>query len=87
MKFLAIAILIVGSALTSTVARADNDDLKWVAKCVQDNADAKVEADVVAKYCACMNEKMDNNETQSITQWEKTHKDERKACEKKSGWM
>ena len=87
MKFLAIAVLFVSSALTSTVAYADNDDLKWVAKCVQDNADAKVDSDIVAKYCACMNDKMDSNETQSIDKWEKTHKDEKKACEKKSGWQ
>jgi len=33
-----------------------------------------------------MNEKMDNNESQSITQWEKTHATERKACDKEAGW-
>jgi len=33
-----------------------------------------------------MNEKMDNNETQSITAWEKTHPAERAACDKASGW-
>jgi hypothetical protein len=33
-----------------------------------------------------MNNKMDNHETQSITQWEKTHAAERKACDKESGW-
>ena len=41
---------------------------------------------VVLKYCTCMNNKMDNNETQSITQWEKTHVAERKACDKEAGW-
>jgi hypothetical protein len=33
-----------------------------------------------------MNNKMSNNETQSITQWEKTHATERKACDRESGW-
>jgi len=40
----------------------------------------------VLKYCTCMNNKMSNNETQSITQWEKTHVAERKACDKEAGW-
>jgi hypothetical protein len=33
-----------------------------------------------------MNEKMSNNETKSITEWEKTHPVERAACDKESGW-
>jgi hypothetical protein len=33
-----------------------------------------------------MNNKMDENETKSITQWEKTHPDEMAACDKESGW-
>ncbi len=33
-----------------------------------------------------MNEKMDSNETQSITQWEKTHPNEEKECDAKAGW-
>ena len=64
---------------------ATTDDVKWINQCVQDNkGDAK--ADVILKYCTCMNNKMDNNETQSITQWEKTHARERAACDKESGW-
>ena len=31
-------------------------------------------------------EKMDTNETQSVTQWEKSHPKERKECDEKSGW-
>jgi hypothetical protein len=41
---------------------------------------------IVRAYCMCMNEKMDENETKSITQWEKTHPAERKACDKQAGW-
>ncbi len=43
-------------------------------------------AEVVLKYCTCMNNKMDDKETRSITQWEKTHESERKACDKEAGW-
>jgi hypothetical protein len=67
-------------------ARADSDDVKWIAQCLKDNQDAKVDAAVIQKYCACMNDKMSSNETQSITQWEKTHVAERKACDKEAGW-
>ena len=42
--------------------------------------------EVVLKYCTCMNNKMSDNETQSITQWEKTHATERKACDREAGW-
>lgn len=67
-------------------ARADSDDVKWIAQCMKDNQDAKVDAAVIQKYCACMNDKMSSNETQSITQWEKTHATERQACDKEAGW-
>jgi hypothetical protein len=38
------------------------------------------------EYCTCMNNKMSDDETQSITQWEKTHVAERKACDREAGW-
>jgi len=68
------------------LAFAGADDAKWVAKCISDNKDAKVAVEVVAKYCSCMNNKMDDNETLSISAWEKTHPAEMSACEKESGW-
>jgi hypothetical protein len=67
-------------------ARADSDDVKWIAQCLKDNQDAKVDVSVIQKYCACMNNKMSSDETQSITQWEKTHVAERRACDKEAGW-
>ena len=67
-------------------AFANSDDMKWVAQCVQDNSDAKVSVDVVSKYCTCMDNKMSDNETRTITQWEKSHPTERKACDAESGW-
>lgn len=82
----AIAVLLaVASLASTTVLAATTDDVKWINQCVADNkGDAK--ADVVLKYCTCMNNKMSDNETQSITQWEKIHVAERKACDKEAGW-
>ena len=83
---LATIVLLVGAATLSTAAFAGSDDVKWIAQCMMDNKDAKVSAEVIQKYCSCMNNKMDDNETKSITQWEKTHATERAACDKESGW-
>ncbi|MBS4096344.1 MAG: hypothetical protein KGZ83_05835 [Sulfuricella sp.] len=80
MLFLAAALLFSGSAL------ADADDAKWINKCIADNKDEGAKASVVRKYCECMNDKMDSNETQSISQWEKSHPKEMKECEIKAGW-
>ena len=86
MRFFTIALLLMGSALATSVAYADADDMKWVEQCKKDNAEAKVAPEVVVKYCTCMNEKMDSNETKTISQWELTHKKEMNACEKAAGW-
>jgi len=73
--------------LPSGAALADSDDIKWIAQCMLDNKDAKgITEPIVHKYCACMNNKMSSNESQSMTQWEKTHKAEREACDKEAGW-
>ena len=76
----------VFSFMLSGLAMAGADDAKWVAQCINDNKDAKVSIEVITKYCTCMNNKMDDNETKSITQWEKTHPNEMAACDKESGW-
>ncbi len=86
MKAVAVALLLGVSLLASGAANAAEDDAKWVAQCLRDNKDEKVAVEVITKYCTCMNNKMSNNETQSITQWEKTHAAERRACDKESGW-
>lgn len=86
MKGIAFAVLCAASMLTSAAAFAGPDDAKWVAQCVSDNKDEKASVEVITKYCTCMNNKMSDNETQSITQWEKTHATERQACDKEAGW-
>ena len=86
MKSIAAALLLGASMLATTAAYAGPDDAKWVAQCVSDNKDEKAAIEVITKYCTCMNNKMDNNETASITTWEKTHAAERQACDKEAGW-
>lgn len=89
MKRFAIALALAAIAAPSaTYAQKMNaDDLKWVNQCIDDNkGEAGGTPTIVRAYCVCMNEKMDNNETRSITQWEKANPGARKACEKQAGW-
>lgn len=88
MKKFSIAVLTLGSLLATGAAHAQvtTDDLKWVNQCLRDNADAKVSKDVVRAYCDCMNNKMDDSETRSISVWEKANPAARQACDKESGW-
>lgn len=86
MKPIAFALLFGASLFASTVAFANADDAKWVAQCVKDNQDEHVSINVITKYCACMDNKMSDNETRSITEWEKSHPVERHECDRESGW-
>ena len=83
---LATTLAVAMTLLATGSAFADADDGKWIAKCVKDNKNEGAKEAVVYKYCECMNNKMDSNETQSISQWEKSHPAEMKDCERKSGW-
>ncbi|WP_295442143.1 hypothetical protein [uncultured Thiodictyon sp.] len=65
---------------------AGADDAAWIARCINDNAKEKAAPEVVEKYCTCMTDKMDENETRSVSKWEETHPDEMKACEDEAGW-
>ena len=85
MKTTMFALLAALSLMTTAANAVTTDDVKWINQCVADNK-GDAPAAVVLKYCTCMNNKMSNNETQSITQWEKTHVAERKACDRESGW-
>jgi len=86
MKLLIAALIAAGCAFTVGQASAGTaDDIKWINQCMADNKGGAAE-EVVAKYCKCMNDKMSESETQSITQWEKTHVAEREACDKAAGW-
>ncbi|WP_041795900.1 hypothetical protein [Pararhodospirillum photometricum] len=78
--------MILGLLCAAGPAAAGADDAKWISQCLQDNASANVPVETITKYCSCMNSKMDDNETQSITQWEKTHPAEQKECDAVAGW-
>lgn len=81
------AVLMMAATLAAPVAMAQSaDDKKWVAQCMRDNKNEGAKEEVVRKYCVCMNDKMDDNETRSITQWEKANPAAMKDCEKKAGW-
>jgi hypothetical protein len=86
---LLIAALAVAATMASLPAQAQRqsaDDTKWITACVADNKDEGQAAPVVLKYCTCMNNKMSNNETRSITQWEKANPVAMEACGKVAGW-
>ena len=88
MKLGVFVLCLVGFAISTNAvfAQAMNaDDLKWVNQCIADNKGGASDA-IIRKYCICMNEKMENNETRSITEWEKTNPAARRACDRESGW-
>ena len=88
MKFGALVLCLLGFAFSGEAifAQALNaDDVKWINQCIADNKGGASDT-IIRKYCVCMNEKMDNNETRSITQWEKANPAARRACDRESGW-
>lgn len=81
------AVEAIVSASRSASTNPNADALKRVDQCIRDNKDEPGGTPpIVRAYCACMSEKMDSNETRSITQWETSHPGEQKACEKKAAW-
>ena len=74
MKTIALASLIAFAATIAipvSVSAQSADDKKWVAQCKKDNKDEGApSADVLNKYCVCMNDKMDETEARTITEWE-----------------
>jgi uncharacterized protein YggL (DUF469 family) len=89
MKTLASVLAALAAMTLSDVASAqmNADDMKWINQCIADNKGEKGGTPAIVRaYCICMNEKMDDNETRSITQWEKANPNARVACEKQAGW-
>ena len=81
--------IIVAATFVAAPASAQKqsaDDTKWITECVSDNKDEGQAAPVVLAYCTCMNNKMSNNETRSITQWEKANPHTQEACSRQAGW-
>ena len=87
MKTLVYALSLAALCFTANAGfAATTDDVKWINRCLSDNRDEGAPREVVLKYCTCMNNKMSDNETLSITAWEKTHVRERKECDREAGW-
>jgi hypothetical protein len=88
-KYLVAAVVAAAALMpaSSFAQKMNADDMKWVNQCIDDNKNEKgATPAIVRAYCVCMNEKMDDNETRSITQWEKANPAARRACDKQSGW-
>jgi hypothetical protein len=84
---MAAALAVCLPAATALAQKMDADDVKWVNQCIDDNkGQPGATPAIVRAYCVCMNEKMDSNETRSITQWEKSHPAEQKECDRQAGW-
>lgn len=80
-------LLMLAAAGGSWAQKLNADDVKWINQCIDDNKGEPGATPKIARaYCICMNEKMDSNETRSITQWEKSHPKERQACDRQAGW-
>ena len=89
MKYLAAAIFLAACATLNPASaqKMNADDVKWVNQCIDDSRGVEGYTPARARaYCMCMNEKMDDNETRTITQWEKSHPAAQHDCEQKSGW-
>jgi hypothetical protein len=81
-------IIVTGAFMNSRgYAQLSKDDVKWINQCIADNkGQPGGTPDIVRKYCMCMNEEMDDNETRSVTQFEKANPKIRAKCDKQSGW-
>ena len=86
MKTALLALVLAISAAALPAIAATKDDAAWIKRCMNDNRGEGAKMSVVQKYCECMNEEMDDNETLSISAWEKKNPKIRDACSKKAGW-
>jgi hypothetical protein len=89
MRIIAAALLAASFVLPDSVAVAQQlsaDDIKWINQCIRDNRRQGAAPDVVRKSCICMNEKMDDNETRSITEWEKANPKAMADRDRQAGW-
>lgn len=85
-KKIAIVALLALTGMTGPTFAASKDDTAWVNKCIADNKGEGAKASVVKAYCECMNNEMSDNETLSISAWEKKNPKTQAMCSKKAGW-
>ena len=81
-------IIVAGALVNGRVhAQLSKDDVKWINQCIADNKGVPGgTAEVVRKYCMCMNEEMDDSETRSVTAFEKANPKIRAKCDAAAGW-
>ncbi|MBS7791209.1 hypothetical protein KTR66_14490 [Roseococcus sp. SDR] len=81
-----IPLLLLALAGCVTTSGSTADDRRWITQCVRDNADEGASRRVVTAYCTCMVNRMSNNETRSVTQWERANPRARRECSREAGW-
>lgn len=87
MKRTILVLLAAAFVSAASVAQATSaDDKKWIAECMRDNAGAGIGEPIVRAYCACMTNKMSDNETRSVSVWELANPTAKAACDRQSGW-
>ena len=89
MKLIVTALIAAGCLLSgpALAQKMNADDIKWVNECIDDSKGVEGYTPAKARaYCMCMNEKMSDNETRTITQWEKANPNAMNACSRQAGW-
>jgi hypothetical protein len=80
------AVLIAMTVASCGGASSTADDRRWINQCIGDNAREGASRRVVTAYCTCMNNRMSNSETRSISQWERSNPQARRECSRQAGW-
>jgi hypothetical protein len=83
---LAVICLALLGASCATTGSSSAEDRRWINQCIRDNADEGPSRRVVAAYCNCMVNRMSDNETRSVTQWERANPRVRRECSRQAGW-
>lgn len=62
-------------------------DKHWLDVCLMDNVPKGQTAEIVEKFCGCINKRMADGEKLTVTQWARMHPREDKICAKEAGWI
>lgn len=81
--FLLLAVLATAGCVTTS---SSAEDRRWINQCIRDNRDEGESRRVVTAYCTCMVNRMSDNETRSVTQWERANPRARRECAREAGW-
>ena len=81
------AVLVSGLLVAFASGEAGaSEDAKYVDQCVRDSAGMAATQQVKIMYCTCMVGKMDDNETRSVSQWERANPAVATECARLAGW-